>query len=70
VFDEHRMIVAQLWDDGHTEDECEANARLIVLLRNNLERLIEGQKLLEAQEAKAAELNSGHITPLNDRGYP
>jgi hypothetical protein len=29
VVDEHRLIVAQCWDDGHSEDECEANARLI-----------------------------------------
>jgi hypothetical protein len=29
VVDEHRLVVAQCWDDGHTEDECEANARLI-----------------------------------------
>jgi hypothetical protein len=33
---------------GDSEDENDANAALIVLLRNNLDRLIEGQKLLEA----------------------
>ncbi len=29
VVDQHRLIVAQCWDDGHDEEECEANARLI-----------------------------------------
>lgn len=29
VVDEHRLVVAQCWDDGHTEEECEANANLI-----------------------------------------
>lgn len=29
VVDGHKLVIAQCWDDGHTEDECEANARLI-----------------------------------------
>ena len=29
VVDEYRLIVAQCWDDGHSDDECEANAHLI-----------------------------------------
>lgn len=29
VVDADRLIVAQCWDDGHSESECEANARLI-----------------------------------------
>lgn len=29
VVDEHRLVIAQCWDDGHSEEECEANAHLI-----------------------------------------
>lgn len=39
VVDEFRLVVAQCWDDGHTEDECEANARLIAAAPELLEAL-------------------------------
>lgn len=29
VVDEQRLVIAQCWDDGHSPEECEANARLI-----------------------------------------
>lgn len=29
IVDRDRLVVAQCWDDGHSEAECEANARLI-----------------------------------------
>lgn len=29
VVDQFRLVVAQCWDDGHSADECEANASLI-----------------------------------------
>lgn len=39
VVDEFRLVVAQCWDDGHTEEECEANARLIAAAPELLEAL-------------------------------
>jgi hypothetical protein len=40
VVDEFKLVVAQTLDDGHTEDECEANARLIAAAPGLLELVI------------------------------
>jgi len=55
VFDEHRMIVAQLWDDGHTDDECEANAALIVALHNSAPAMIARLRYLETENSRLRE---------------
>ncbi len=39
VIDRHRLVVAQCWDDGHDEAECEANANLIAAAPDLLEAL-------------------------------
>jgi hypothetical protein len=48
VVDEHRLVVAQCWDDGHTEDECEANARLIAAAPELYTKLEEWAALVES----------------------
>lgn len=56
VIDADRLVIAQCWDDGHSEEECVANARLIAAapkLYELLARASEEMRLIEMKDCGA-----------------
>ena len=67
VVDEYRLVVAQCWDDGHTDDECEANARLIAAAPELLEALEDAAEAFRIVAEVAEDLRMEGLESFRER---